>query len=318
MIKQQRPDLVCSVMGPANVVTLAAMKGLEHRPSLVLCAQNNPQRAFAGRHPMKVAVRYAMRRQYRRSDAVIALSQGVADALSHIDPRLRPLTQVIPNAALDDSLRTLRQEPCVVARPGGPLLVACGRLNEQKGYPVLLEAVKRLQYERSVSLWIVGEGPLRASLERRVQDLAIADRVHFLGFRPNPYPFMAAADVFVLSSHYEGFGNVIVEAMACGAAVVSTSCPYGPPEVIRSGENGILVEPNDAEALASGIRRVLDDAALRARLAEAGSATAERYRDTRIASEYAALFRRVLDRQPDTTATDEKPRDEKQGAVGAA
>lgn len=298
LLAREKPDLVCAVLEHASLAALWAVAGLAQKPRLVVCAQNNPERAFRGFHPMNLAVRHGLRRHYRSADALVALSQGVAEALWRIDARLERLTQVIPNAALDDSLTRLRHEPCLVAKPNGPLLVACGRLNEQKGYPVLLAALRLLNAERQVSLWIVGDGPLRSSLERRVRDLGLADRVQFLGFRPNPYPFMAAADVFVLSSHYEGFGNVIVEAMACGATVVSTNCPYGPPEVIRSGENGILVESNDAEALAGAVRRVLDDPALRARLAEAGSMTAERYRDAQISSEYAALFRRVLERPP--------------------
>jgi glycosyltransferase involved in cell wall biosynthesis len=298
LLARERPDLVCAVLEHASLAALWAAAGLAMQPRLVLCAQNNPERAFAGLHPLNVAVRRGLRRHYRSADAIVALSQGVAEALWRIDAGLERLTQVIPNAALDDSLTSLRHEPCTLARPNGPLLVACGRLNEQKGYPVLLDALKRLNADRAVSLWIVGDGPLRAVLERRVRMLGLADRVQFLGFRPNPYPFMAAADVFVLSSHYEGFGNVIVEAMACGAPVVSTDCPYGPQELIRPGESGILVERNNAEALASGLRRVLDDPALRKRLREAGSVTAERYRDTRIASEYGALFRGVLARPP--------------------
>lgn len=295
LLRESPPDLICSVMGPANVVALAAVAGMKSRPALVLCAQNNPQLAFAGWHPLNMAVRYGMRHHYRRADAIVALSQGVAGALPEFDAALTRTIHVIPNAALDDSLEAERHAACPVARPEGHLLVACGRLNEQKAYPVLLEAVAQLNRQRVVSLWIVGEGPLRQVLEQRVAQLGIAHRVQFLGFHSNPYPLLAAADVFVLSSHYEGFGNVIVEAMACGAPVVSTNCPYGPQDIIRSGENGILVEPNDPTALAQGILRVLDDEALRTRLVEAGTITAEHYRDTRIATAYAQLFQRVID-----------------------
>jgi glycosyltransferase involved in cell wall biosynthesis len=294
LLRDLQPDLLCAVMGPANVVALAAVAGMKSRPAVVLCAQNNPHLAFAGWHPLNVAVRHGMHHHYRRADAIVALSHGVAEALPQFDARLRELIHVIPNAAVDDSLFELRHAPCPAGRPKGTLLVACGRLNEQKGYPVLLDAVQRLNLKQTVSLWIVGEGRLRESLQRRAADLGIAERVQFLGFQCNPYPLMAAADVFVLSSHYEGFGNVIVEAMACGVPVVSTNCPHGPGDVIRSGENGVLVEPNDPEALAEGVQSVLDDAALRQRLVAGGSVTAERYRDTRIAAEYAELFHRVL------------------------
>jgi glycosyltransferase involved in cell wall biosynthesis len=294
LLEQLRPDLLCSVMGPANIVALAASAGLKHRPALVLCAQNNPHLAFAGWHPLNVAVRFGMRHHYRRAEAIIALSQGVANALPQFDARLSRSIHVIPNAALDDSLSELRHAPCPVVRPAGNLIVACGRLNEQKAYPVLLEAVRRLNRDRTVSLWIVGEGPLRPVLERQAAELGVADKVQFLGFYENPYPFMAAADAFVLSSRYEGFGNVLVEAMACGAPIISTNCPYGPQEIIRSEDNGLLVDPNDPVALASGVQRVLDDAALRTRLIAGGAATMERYRDTRIATEYAELFGCVL------------------------
>jgi glycosyltransferase involved in cell wall biosynthesis len=177
--------------------------------------------------------------------------------------------------------------------PDGPLVVACGRLKPLKGFAHLIEALAEVRKSVPAHLWIVGEGDERASLERKIRRLGLQSCVRLLGFRQNPYMYMAAADVFVLSSLYEGFGNVIVEAMACGTPVVATDCPYGPREIIRDGEDGLLVEPSSAQSLARGILRVLGDAELKKRLSEKGSARARDFEAKSIADRYGELFLRV-------------------------
>jgi glycosyltransferase involved in cell wall biosynthesis len=118
--------------------------------------------------------------------------------------------------------------------------------------------------------------------------------VRLLGFRANPYQIMAAADVFVLSSVYEGFGNVVAEALACGVPVVSTDCPHGPAEILAGGQAGVLVPPRDAAALAVSLLQVLDEPALRARLVEQGQARSQQFRADAIARQYAKYFHHVL------------------------
>jgi glycosyltransferase involved in cell wall biosynthesis len=118
--------------------------------------------------------------------------------------------------------------------------------------------------------------------------------VRFMGFQANPYPFMRAADLFVLSSRWEGFGNVIVEAMAVGTPVVATDCNHGPREIIRHGESGLLAPPGDDAALATAMLRVLRDPALAARLAAGGAERARSFAAPAIAERYGELFHEVL------------------------
>jgi glycosyltransferase involved in cell wall biosynthesis len=127
--------------------------------------------------------------------------------------------------------------------------------------------------------------------------------VSFEGFQANPFAFMRAADVFVLSSEFEGFGNVIVEAMAVGTPVVATDCPYGPEEILDGGRYGCLVPPGDPQALADALARVLADPALRARMSAAGRERARAFSSQAIADEYAALFERVLPEGAPAAAT---------------
>ena len=142
-----------------------------------------------------------------------------------------------------------------------------------------------------LELHILGDGELRESLARLAGELGIADRVTFLGFQRDPFRHMRKADIFVLSSLWEGFGNVLVEAMAMGAPVVSTDCPHGPGEIIKDGETGLLVPPGDDQPLAAALQRLIDDPMLRAKLGDAGQIRAQDFSAQRIGAAYAQHFR---------------------------
>ena len=140
------------------------------------------------------------------------------------------------------------------------MVVAAGRLTKEKDFATLLRAVALVQREREVRLMILGEGIERQQLEALASDLAIATTVALPGFVANPFRYMRRAAVFVLSSRSEGFGNVLVEAMACGTPVVSTDCPSGPGEILQGGRFGRLVPIGDAKAMADAIVAQLDGA----------------------------------------------------------
>ncbi len=156
-----------------------------------------------------------------------------------------------------------------------------GRLNSQKNQKLLLEAFARLAATHDARLIILGEGPLRGELEQRARELGIADRVSMPGFYLDPSPFYRSANLFVLSSDYEGYPLVLIEAMHCGLSVVSTDCPTGPSEILRGQGVGILTPCGDAEALAAGMAAMVenpaDSAQAKARAAELSNRTADRY-----------------------------------------
>jgi glycosyltransferase involved in cell wall biosynthesis len=174
------------------------------------------------------------------------------------------------------------------------LLLACGRLKALKGFDYLIDALVAVRKTVPAHLWIVGEGEERSALELKIKRLGLEGCVRLVGFQENPFKYMAAADVFVLSSLYEGFGNVIVEAMACGVPVVATNCPYGPGEIIEDGKNGILAPPADAAALAAAILRVLKDEDIRKKLSIEGKNRASDFNAHTIAAAYGDLFLSVI------------------------
>jgi glycosyltransferase involved in cell wall biosynthesis len=294
LLARERPDVLCSFMDHANCLALLASRGMSDAPAVVAGVQNPPSTSLDRvPGPLRGAIRAAMRALYPRADAVVALSRGVGDELERMIPRLAGRLSVIPNAGMDDAA----PPPSMADRPAdgaGPVLVACGRLVPQKGYPTLLRALARVREQLPARLQILGEGPLRDELGALAASLGVAHAVSFEGFRPDPARYMAKADVFVLSSEYEGFGNVIVEAMAAGTPVVATDCPYGPGEILEGGRHGVLVPPSDPDALAAALLRVLGDPALRARLRAAGPARAAAFAPAAVAAGYGRLFQDVL------------------------
>lgn len=294
LIDAERPGLVFSVIDLVNLLSVYAARDASPRPKVVLGVQTPPSIAYDSWHPVSKLILKLMPRMYPSADAVVALSKGVAEDLAALVPRTRDRVAVIHNAGVEPGVREMAREGLSPGeRPDGPLVVACGRLKPLKGFAHLVDALAEVRRSVPAHLWIVGEGEQRAELERKVERLGLKGCVRLLGFRENPYRYMAAADVFVLSSLFEGFGNVIVEAMACGAPVVATDCPYGPREIIRDGESGLLVEPARADSLARGILRVLTDGELKRRLAANGLERARDFEAESIAGEYGELFLRV-------------------------
>jgi glycosyltransferase involved in cell wall biosynthesis len=150
--------------------------------------------------------------------------------------------------------------------------VAIGSLKSQKDYPTLLKAFVLLRDRRPARLLILGEGPERPALERLIGELGLVDRVRLAGYVADPYPYLEMADLFVLSSAWEGLGNVIIEALVCGTPVVATDCRSGPAEILENGRYGRLVPVSDPESLAAAMAASLtetpDRDVLRARGAE--------------------------------------------------
>lgn len=181
------------------------------------------------------------------------------------------------------------------AGPGLPLILTLGRLDEQKGYPVLLEAAARLPDAR---LAVAGEGPERGALEDLAGRLGIADRVRFLGHRTDVPELLAAADLFALPSLYEGSSLAVLEAMAARRAVVSSSIG-GTEELIDDGESGLLVPAGDAPALADALGRLLADPGLRETLAGRARERVEaEFTREEMAARVMAIYESVLDDDP--------------------
>jgi len=225
------------------------------------------------KHTWKTPFYYALdRRCIRRYAAIMAVSEDLhQSALECGAPPDRCF--LVPNAIdCDEFRRTLTNDEAKERRgfrPGGFLIGAAGRLSPEKGFDLLIEAVARLNAEGlAVHLQIAGEGDDRARLERLIRERNLSDRVTLLGFQSDLSLFYQSLDAFVLSSIREGLPNVVLEAMAIEVPILATRVA-GAPSVIHDNETGMLVEPGSSSSLAGGLRRLLQDGALRARLAAA-------------------------------------------------
>lgn len=293
LLDEEKPDLAIGYVDHAFAVLSRAARG---RPGIRVIGglQNNLDQVLRSL-PRWAGwwLRGEILRAYRDCHAVIALSQGAADTLARLVPGTAAKTHVIYNAGYDATVLTALQESPEVPLPPDPVFVACGRLTAQKNFPLLLHALAQVNRQRPANLLLLGDGPLRSALEAEAAQLGLADRVVFAGFRRNPYAFMHRATAFVLSSDYEGFGNVVTEAMACGTPVVSTDCPHGPREILESGKWGALVPVGDAVSLAAALLAVLADPAAARLKADAARRRATDFEAGAIVRQHESLFSRL-------------------------
>jgi glycosyltransferase involved in cell wall biosynthesis len=260
-----RPDLVISFLAKINIITILATRGLDAR--LIVSERNNPERQV-----VNPVWRWLRHRLYGVADCLVTPSRGV---LNSLPAAVRARGHVIPNPV------DLPHSP--PRRPESHTLVAVGRLEDQKGFDLLLPAFARIAGNHpDWRLVIWGEGSERRRLEALREGLGLADRVSLPGLTERPGQWVNDTTLFVLSSRFESFGNVITEAMAAGLPIVVTDCPWGPGEIVQHGVDGWLVPPEDVAALAEGLDLLMSDAALRARLAEAARHNVRRFEWERV------------------------------------
>jgi len=199
---------------------------------------------------------------YPQADLIITASRGVAKDVAELTRLPESKIQAIWNPISTEDILTKAEEnvnhPWFVAKEL-PIILGVGRLEYQKDFFTLINAFAIVRQSLKSRLVIFGEGRARGELEQLVSKLGLEDEVSLPGYIKNPYPYMKNADVFVLSSYYEGFGYVIVESLAVGTPVVSTDCPSGPDEVLEHGKYGRLVDIQDANGLASAILATLSE-----------------------------------------------------------
>jgi glycosyltransferase involved in cell wall biosynthesis len=170
--------------------------------------------------------------------------------------------RVAYNPIVDADLAARAREPAVhpwFVSGGPPVILGVGRLTGQKDFATLISAFALVRGRRPCRLLVIGEGEERERLAALAESLGVQDGLDLAGFQPNPLPFMREARLLVMSSRWEGFGNVLVEALYCGTPVVSTDCPHGPREVLADGRFGRLVPVGDPRALAEAIVASLDE-----------------------------------------------------------
>ncbi|MCU0549999.1 MAG: glycosyltransferase [Leptolyngbya sp. Prado105] len=260
-LRQNHPKtLIAALHYPCEIALWA--KRLAGVSTRIIVSEHNHLSLEAKRTP-QLSVQLtptAARLFYPWADGIVAVSQGVANDLAQITRLARDRIQVVYNPIVLPELFTLAQQPIEHPwfRPNSPpVVLAVGRLHPQKDFLTLIRAFAQVRKVQPARLMILGDGPEQERLTALVEALGLTEDVALLGFVQNPYAYMSRANVFVLSSAWEGLGNVLVEAIALGTPVVSTDCESGPAEILAHGKYGILTPVGDSEAIAQAILKVL-------------------------------------------------------------
>jgi glycosyltransferase involved in cell wall biosynthesis len=259
------PDVILSALTYANLVALWAKSMSGYRAPVVVserialstyCAEPANYRKWRWRYLPQV-----VRRTYPGADAVVAVSAYVADELITTIGLSEQSVTTIHNPVVDDTLRARALLPLEHPwfEPGAvPVVLAVGRLTEQKDFATLIRAFAEVRTRRDARLVILGEGRLRPELQELAEQLGVRADVDMPGFVENPFQYMARAAVLVLSSRYEGLPGVLIQALGCGCPVVSTDCPGGSREILADGEFGALVAVGDASGMAQAVLSALE------------------------------------------------------------
>lgn len=298
-VAQAQPHVVMAFLSFASALTAARASGTATK---VVFNQQTPVSAFL------TDADYAWRRGWRRAaftagsrvvygsaDLIVATSRGVADDLTRNFGVSPDAMRILPNPVDLGVVRARAAEPLSAGEQlpaGEPVIVAAGRLADAKNYPLLIDAVAKLRESTPARLFILGQGELEPVLRRRVIDRGLEGAVTFLGFHANPWKFIAQADVFALSSHYEGFGNVLIEAMALGVPVVATASA-GTRDIVDPERNGLLVQSHTVDAFAAALRRILAGRELREAMSRGALSAAERFAAPNVIAEYDALLQEI-------------------------
>ena len=290
-IAESRPDVVVSFTDKTNIVTLLAARPLP--AGVVIAERIDPRRHSIGR------IWNGLRQlTYPQCNALVVQTQRVCDFV-------RPWVKgkpvyVIPNAVPEHS-DVVRTPGCDKGERAGLdqanrnrstfHVAATGRLTEQKGFDLLIQAFSKIaESHPQWHLEILGEGPLRATLQQLIEETGLSERISLAGWVSEPRGILQRANLFVLSSRYEGFPNSLLEAMACGVPAVGFDCDSGPREIIRDGIDGVLVAEEDVTALANAMSRLMSDSGTRERMGQRAAEVMERFSLERFFRQWDAVL----------------------------
>ena len=296
-ISKWKPDVLCSMTWSTKPI--AAVAGRLLKTKVVLVASNNPLLELSYGLPKRWRIwpksfaLFYRKRIYSLADVVVAVSRGVGRGTKELF-QLNEVKTVHNGIDIDEVVEKSKTADTFphahkYFHDNCPVLVATGRMHIQKGYPYLLEALRIVNETAEARLIIIGDGKLKDKLLLKAESLGISEKVDMVG-KKVPYAYMRHADIFVLSSLWEGLPLVLLEAISLGMPVVSTDCDYGPNEVIENEKSGLLVPVADPPKLASAILRLIKDEKLRANLATEAKKRSRYFSSHRMVSGYEEIF----------------------------
>jgi len=264
-LRKNRPHLVMTTSNDVACMMLV-IRALIYPEMKIVCTQHlslsGPMSQARGMKRIKMGlVHWMMRRLLPKADAIIAVSHALADDMQRtlgLQSGIEVIHNPIMLPCFDQQMRMSIDWPW--ADKSVPTVIFVGRLAQVKRTDLLLESFRRLVARTPARLLVLGDGPERAHLRQAITEHGLDHMCHLAGFHANPLPWVRNSDLLVLPSDYEGFGNVLVEAMGCGVQVVSTDCPDGPAEILDGGRYGQLVPLGDPSALADAMYRSLTGA----------------------------------------------------------
>ena len=293
VIRESNPDIVMSFLFYTNIVTGLALLFLKRKFKLIFSERNYPPQ-YLLRTPCGWIKKFLIKFTYPKADLVLPNSDLTKVALNNIfnvrPERLKTIYNPIDLKSVIQKSQDKVGHPFFDSRDT-QVIVSVGRLVPQKRIDRLLRAFFLVKKQIDIArLIIIGEGKLRAELSELAVKLNIQDLVEFVGFKENPYSWIAKSDIFVLSSDYEGFPNVLLESMACQTPIISTDCQSGPSEIIINGESGLLIPPGDEKEMANGIVKLLENKQLRDKIAENGMKRVAEFSIEKILPQYEQIF----------------------------
>lgn len=308
-LRQYKPNSIIALDEYTHLATLLAVRDVGYKVRVVLRIGNmysvlfNKYKRFRDK-----LIPFLIKKFYRGADRVIAVSHGVFDdivKLTNLDPEK---VSVIYNPKRGEVIAQKKEFPVghvwVERKDSLPLVVAVGRLREQKNFELLIKAFAEVKKEVNSRLVIVGMGREEGRLRELIRSLGCEDSVSLPGYTDNPYRFLSRADVFVSASLWEGMPNGVLEAITCGAPAIVSDCDSGPREILAPNsdykfrlkkgfeltDNGILFAVNDEEALIGALGKMLKDQNLRSKYAKASLIRAKDFDMEKIIKQYEAVL----------------------------
>lgn len=258
-LRKERPRALLAAMWPVTSLAAISCYLAGSQTRVVISEHTTLSRAYAtyGRLYL-LGMKFCLAATYRLADERVGVSAGVVADLASLAAIAPERFKIVHNPVyLSQDQPILEEAERVWGTSGGKRILTVSNLKPAKNHALLIRAFARLLRSIDATLMLIGDGPLREELKRLARAEGVANRVVMPGFISDPKPFYLTADLFVLSSQYEGFGNVIVEALSCGLPVVSTDCPGGPAEILDHGRFGRLVPIDDVDALANAMAEAL-------------------------------------------------------------